>query len=86
MQHEYFPIRIRKMVERKPSEKVEPTFSGGTFLPDLVNQMKEHLRKIELAQIASVQEYKEVVRARSIGGRPRGKIWDQIVAARKGSQ
>lgn len=83
MTHEYFPQRIRRMIEKDTREKVTPTFSGGTFLPDLVNQMKEHLRKIELAQIASVQEYKEVVRARSAGGRPHGKIWAQIQAARK---
>lgn len=80
--HEYFPNRVRKAIQKSSNQRVEPTFTAGDFVPDLVNRLKEHLRKVELAQIASVQQYKEVVRAQRTPG-PTSKIWQQIEAARK---
>jgi len=80
--HEYFNVRIRREIAAADRRHTEPTFSGGDFAPDLINKLKEHLRKIELAQLRAVQEYKEVIRAQVVGGRPRGKIWQQIEKAR----
>lgn len=84
MQHEFLPLRVKKEIHKISNKGVEPTFSEGSFLPDVVKTLKDHLRKIELAQIRSVQEYKEVIKSRNAGGRPTSKIWQQIEAARKG--
>lgn len=83
MRHEYFPTRIKRLIESSDPEKPTPTFSGGAFLPDLVNQMKDHLRKIEIAQLSAVQEYKEVVQIRNVTGTRNSKFMDQIMAHRK---
>jgi hypothetical protein len=88
MTHEYFAVRIRKAIEKDSRPRVTPTFNGGDFAPDLVNRLKEHLRRVELAQIKAVQEYKEVVRTQRTPGaaRPSSKVWQQIEAARKAAR
>lgn len=83
MRHEFFPQRIRRMIEADQTEKPTPTFSAGPFLPDLVNAMKSHLRKIEEAQLRAVQEFKEVVVVREVTGNARNKIVEQMLAHRR---
>jgi hypothetical protein len=84
MKNEYFPTRVKRVIEEDPRHRSDPTFQGR-FVPDLINELKAHLRKVELAQIASVQQYKETVRSQREPGytRPRGKVWEQIEAARR---
>jgi hypothetical protein len=85
MKPEYFPIHIRKQIEAVDRHRPEPTFSGGDFAPDLINKLKAYLRRVEEAQIRAVQDRREIVRSQSAPGcgRPHGKIWAQIEAARK---